>query len=1320
MEAGSDVRILNVDDNDVGRYAVSRILKHAGFEVLEAATGSEALKLALGMPDLILLDVNLPDINGFEVCRHLKSNPATQAIPILQLSATYKDSKSTVNGLEGGADGYLTQPVDPPVLLAHVRALIRSASLEKRLLRTNRFLRALSHCNQALLRSETESDLTQEVCRILVEVAGHAFVWVGLCEPDSSSTIRPVATWGDDKGLLEMSMAAFNQSEVGCCPMGEAVSTGEPVVVKDIRTDSRCEPWRSEALKRGFGSAFALPLVVRSSVWGGISIYSETGGIFDEEEREQLLQLAQDLSYGIESLRTREEATRIQRELTQSEERFRKLFEAAADAIYLLEAEGERPGHIVAANSAAARMHGYTVDELLNLSIADLDTPESAARAPERLERVLRGENLREEVTHRRKDGSVFHLEINACLLELQNRKCILAIDRDITERKRAEEELHLRDSAVASSISGISILDLDGKVTYVNPAALRLWGYDCEDEVLGKQGLKFWISRDQAREAFEITLRSGGWVGELVARRKDSSSLEVQIALTLVRNLMGAPVAIMGWYLDISERKRMERALKDSEERFRLAFENANIGVCLVDIGGRLIKVNDQMCKILGYTKLELENMTVNDITHAEDLDVSQTFIERACSGEVERAEFEKRYIQKQGRVVWGHVASTLVRDDQGRPLYFISHVQDKTHQKLAEDALRESEERYRYIVENSDDFICTHDMEGNLHFVSSVASHLFGTEPSDMIGTNIRSYLAPEVTDQFDPFLAELRKHGRMKGHVLVQIASGEKRLWEYRSKVYAQVGSEPIVLGIARDVTERRRAEQTERRLVTAIEQASEGVIITDTEGNIQYVNPGLELITGYSKDELLGQTPRIFKSGEHGRLFYKQLWDTIKAGNIWNGRLTNRRKDGRVYYEDATISPVKDSSGKIMNFVAVKRDITEHLELSRQLLHAQKMEAIGTLAGGVAHDFNNVLQVVLGYSELLLGDEGISQRHLEDLLKINEAAKRGADLVQGLLTFSRKSEIKLKPLDLNRRIKEIRKMLQRTIPKMIDIQLILADDLATVDADPTQVDQILMNLAVNARDAMPEGGTLIIETANTILDEEYARAHLESKPGHYVLLAVTDTGEGMDRETLEHIFEPFYTTKGVGEGTGLGLAMVHGIVQHHGGYIRCYSEPGQGTTFKIYFPVLSSKVGFKETDVKDMPRGGSETVLLVDDEEHIAELGKRILGKAGYTVLTAKNGREALTYYKDLSQKISLVIVDLIMPEMGGKQCLQELLKMDPAVKVVIASGYSVNGPVKDALGAGAKGFVNKPYDIRQLLEVVRIVLDEDPLQSGVPG
>jgi CheY-like chemotaxis protein len=279
-------------------------------------------------------------------------------------------------------------------------------------------------------------------------------------------------------------------------------------------------------------------------------------------------------------------------------------------------------------------------------------------------------------------------------------------------------------------------------------------------------------------------------------------------------------------------------------------------------------------------------------------------------------------------------------------------------------------------------------------------------------------------------------------------------------------------------------------------------------------------------------------------------------------------------------------------------------------------------------------------------------------------------------------------------------------------MIDIELILAEDLATVHADPTQVDQMIMNLAVNARDAMPEGGKLLIETANVVVDDEYARSHLEAKPGRYVLLRVSDTGSGMGKETLEHIFEPFYTTKGPGEGTGLGLAMVYGIVQRHHGFINCYSEVGHGTTFKIYLPSVTSETRLDEPIVAIVPRGGTETILLVDDEELIRNLGERILTKAGYTVLTARDGKEALAIYQQEQGRIALVILDLIMPGMGGKKCLEEILAIYPQAKVLLASGHSANGLAKDAVRAGAKGYVDKPYDVHQILQMVRDVLDRD--------
>jgi two-component system cell cycle sensor histidine kinase/response regulator CckA len=344
-------------------------------------------------------------------------------------------------------------------------------------------------------------------------------------------------------------------------------------------------------------------------------------------------------------------------------------------------------------------------------------------------------------------------------------------------------------------------------------------------------------------------------------------------------------------------------------------------------------------------------------------------------------------------------------------------------------------------------------------------------------------------------------------------------------------------------------------------------------------------------------------------------------------------------------------------------------------------------------------------------MLLMTQGKQDPHRDELLAIREAARNGGDLVKGLLTFSRKAGINPRPTNLNEEVKRVRKLLYRTIPRMIEIELVPADDLKTVNVDPGQMEQVLLNLAINARDAMPKGGRFTIETENVTLDEEYCNTHLEVKPGEYVLLQVSDTGLGMEKRILDHIFEPFYTTKEPSKGTGLGLAMVFGIVKSHGGHITCYSEPEAGTTFKIYLPVLETMTELDVETTGEMPAFGTETILLVDDEERIQELARGILSQAGYNVVTAGNGKEALELYQRQKADISLVILDLIMPKTGGAECLEKLLQIDPNVKVLVASGFSVNGPIMDALEDGAEGFIGKPYDAKELLRVVRRVLDE---------
>ena len=428
----------------------------------------------------------------------------------------------------------------------------------------------------------------------------------------------------------------------------------------------------------------------------------------------------------------------------------------------------------------------------------------------------------------------------------------------------------------------------------------------------------------------------------------------------------------------------------------------------------------------------------------------------------------------------------------------------------------------------------------------------------------------------------LEERKRTGKFQGALNFKRKNGQVFPVELSSVLFEDAEGHWKSTMIVRDVTGRRRSEEAQKRLAIAVEQAEEAIAITDLEGTIQYVNPAFEKMTGYSKDEALGKNPRILKSGKQDQEFYRNLWSTVTQGKVWRGRFVNRRKDGTFYREDATISPVRDRSGGIVNFVAVKRDVSQELSLQEQLLQAQKMEAIGTLAGGIAHDFNNLLTVVMGFSELLLAEKEQDHPEYADLQKIFHAARNGAELVQRLLMFSRKSEPKPVPMNLNKQIVEVEKLLRRTIPKMIDIKLELSADLPRINADPSQVEQVIMNLAVNARDAMPDKGKLTLRTDIVTLDEEYCRLHVEANPGEYVLLEISDTGHGMDKETAEHIFEPFFTTKEMGRGTGLGLAMVYGIVKQHNGHITVYSEVGKGTTFRVYLPAIPGEV---EPEVED---------------------------------------------------------------------------------------------------------------------------------------
>jgi PAS domain S-box-containing protein len=914
----------------------------------------------------------------------------------------------------------------------------------------------------------------------------------------------------------------------------------------------------------------------------------------------------------------------------------------------------------------------------------------------------------------------------------------------EIEERKRADqssrESEHTLKSILAASPVGIS-LSCDRQMKWCNDAWLSMFGFETEGECENLSAEDVYPSREEFERVGQILydgLESGRVTeAEAAFRRKDASTFYGQIAMKALEP-SDPSRGVIAVIRDVTDHRKAQDALRDGEIRYkslysmmRLMCDNVPDHIWAKDLEGRYLFVNRAICEgLLGAIdthepvgKSDLFFMDRERNSHQDNLDW-HTFGEICVDSDqvVMRTKKPERFEESgnvMGELLCLDVYKAPFWNEQGEMIGTVGCGRDVTEEKQndrqrkqAEESLRESEERYRRLVQLSPDGIGVH-IGGRLLFANKSLADLLGVaSPEQLIDRSITEFLHPDRRETGAARLDELHqgkprklieeKLVRVDGTIIdVEVAAVRV---SYQAKAAVQI--------VLRDITTRLRLKEAQRRLATAVEQAADAVVIADHLGNVQYVNPGFGLMTGYSREEVTGKTLGFLENDEHDRASWESMLDSVVKGEVWQGRVVGKRKDAGPLHAILTISPVRDTDGEIRNFVGVAHDITRQMLLERQLLQAQKMEAIGTLTGGIAHDFNNLLQVIQGYSDLLLDEKPEDHPERADLLKIFQAAKNGAQLVQRLLTYSRKVEPKPIPLNLNRQIVQVEKLLRRTIPKMIEIEMDLAGALAEINADPIQIEQVLMNLAVNARDAMPEGGKLNLQTRNVFLDDEYCGLHIGSRTGQYVLLVVSDTGHGIDEATIEHIFEPFYTTKEPGRGTGLGLAMVYGIVKQHGGYITCESEVRVGTVFHVYFPQIQATPE-TQAPVTDIPyMGGTETILLVDDEAVVRELGERFLTNAGYFVITAENGEVALEVFKEKGEQIALVLLDLFMPKLGGKECLRKLLRIDPRVKILVASGYPADASIRESFDSGARGFVTKPFGFKELLQQVRKVLDED--------
>ncbi len=640
------------------------------------------------------------------------------------------------------------------------------------------------------------------------------------------------------------------------------------------------------------------------------------------------------------------------------------------------------------------------------------------------------------------------------------------------------------------------------------------------------------------------------------------------------------------------------------------------------------------------------------------------------------------------------------------------------------AEMVVRQERQRFKGLVEEAPLGVTLIDPNGRYLYYNQKFFEMFGYAPDEIPdGASWLQRAIPDpderrrATETWRRDLQVLSRGESILRVYPVRCKDGSTKQIEFRPVGMADGGTLVIYRDITEEETSRQLLRQSEERFRSLFEMAPDAQYIIDLQGKFLDGNRAVRTMLGYSRSELMGKDfMELGLMGPADQQRARRLLEQSRKGHATGpDALTLHRKDGETVTTEIMTIPITLEGREVVLVIA--RDVSERRVLEEQLRHAQKMEAVGTLAGGIAHDFNNILAAITGYAELALEDARNGRSDPDDLAQILEATGRAGDLVRRILAFSRKTEPGFKPLDLNREVEQATRMLERTIPRMVEIDLRLNPSRPVILGDEGQLQQVLLNLGANANDAMPGGGTLTISTDATVLDQEFCRVNPDVRPGRYARLIVSDTGEGIPPQIASHIFDPFFTTKEVGSGTGLGLAIVYGIVKSHHGHIECSSRTGEGTSFVIYLPMAEQ--GQVET-LQPAPngsqsRGGGETLLVVDDEPAILDVAERVLDRNGYRVFRANSGEEALDIYRARGKEIAAVLLDINMPGMGGLRCLEGLMAMDPEARVIIASGYLKEGESQDSLRAGAAGYVAKPYRKNELLETIISALN-----GGRPG
>ena len=909
-------------------------------------------------------------------------------------------------------------------------------------------------------------------------------------------------------------------------------------------------------------------------------------------------------------------------------------------------------------------------------------------------------------------------------ILKKQVEKLILSNTRlndEIAERRQTEnamKELSYKMELILNSAAeGIYSLDLEGKVTSINPAGVRMLGYEIE-EVIGKHCHSTWhhsrpdgtpLLVEECGLNYVLERGTSGSAENTRFWKKDGTSFPVEYASTPMfeaDKLVGAVVT----FKDITERVEAEAAIRSSEHRYRSLFENMLEGFAYCKMlyeDNRpqdfiYLAVNGAFERLTGLNNVVGRKITevIPGIKEANP-ELFEIYGRVVATGKPERFE---TYSESFG----GWLYVSVYSNEKG---FFVAVFDNITEHKRADIALRASEEKYRTLIQEINDGVFIMDDRGTFTFVNNALARIHGYEkPDELIGRNFVELSPPEAREALKQEFSRNMQSDQDVGIIDIPIERLDK------SKGYIQIHPVRIVengrlvgvRGIVRDITERNRAEESlkisEEKYRNLVNNAPVGIYKANFAGKFLYVNKALATMFEFDSPEAMMSENLLsrYKNPEDRVHFLDEL---KKTGKVNNFELDTLSKTGK------TIHIILNSTLEDGAISGMVLDVTEQKKLQAQLRHSQKMEAIGTLAGGIAHDFNNILNVIMGYGAMVLDGiktDSLSKGHMNEVLA---AADKAANLTKRLLAFSRKHVVEMKPVNVNELILGTEKMLSRIIGEDIIFTTELTGKKLTVMADAGQIEQVLVNLASNARDAMPKGGRLTISSGIREVDDEYITAYGYGKTGTYALIAVTDTGTGMDAETQKKIFEPFFTTKGIGEGTGLGLSIAYGIIKQHNGYIQVYSEEGKGSTFKIFLPLVQEGAAKgQEPEAVASIKGGTETILVAEDDAALRKLARIVLESFGYTVITAEDGEDAISKYLENREKIQLVILDMLMPKKSGKEASEEIRKISPDVRTLFMSGYTMDMLSKKQLLDEGMDFILKPVSPKDLLEKIRKMLD----------